>query len=420
MRKFFILLKKEIKELLTLQVIAPMIFTVVLFFFIGNLMSSEQEKAQRPQEVLVLNQSSNNETTDLFLAVLKESNVNPTDFEGNEEEALKEAKKTNKLALLIIPTEFGQSLDQNKIEIYTIIRNFSMMSGTGYGILMSAVNVADQAVGNMTLAKMGIQDPTAIKNPIQVNGHIVVGDNQADINPEVIMGFVTQQTMFIPIILFIVIVFASQMIATAIANEKENKTLETLLTTPVNRKAIVIAKMMAAGIVSLLATGLYIFGFRSYMDGLMNQGELDAKTAEVMSHLGLTFTPESYLFLGLSLFIGILVALSISLILGAFAEDVKSVAALTSPIMILVSIPYFLTLFLDINTISPFLRNVAYAIPFSHIFLTAPNLFLGNISAVIFGILYQLLWFIIFVNIAVYIFSTDKISTMKLKFSRKK
>ena len=136
--------------------------------------------------------------------------------------------------------------------------------------------------------------------------------------------------------------------------------------------------------------------------------------------LGLSFNFSDYVLLGLSLFMGILVALSIYLVLGAFAEDVKSASSLLSPVMVLIMVPYFLTLFLDINSLSPFLRNLVYLIPFSHIFLAASFLYLNNYSAVLGGIIYQFLFFTIFVLIASWIFSTDKIVTMKLNFSRKK
>ena len=51
-------------------------------------------------------------------------------------------------------------------------------------------------------------------------------------------------TIYIPIVLFVAVIFASQMIATAIATEKENKTLETLLSYPVTRTSIVTSKML--------------------------------------------------------------------------------------------------------------------------------------------------------------------------------
>lgn len=424
MRKFLILLKKEIRELLTLQIILPLIITSVLFGFIGRVMSDEQEKAKKPLDVIVLNEDSNNAISNQIIDILNTANLNVellTDVDV--ETALFKTRTENKAALFVIPNGFEKSITELaplKIGTYTIIRDLTLLGGRNYSNLMTALVVVNESFSNSLLSqKISGVSPEVLKNPIQVDEFIVVGDKKANMSPAAIMGFVSQQTLFIPVILFMVVVFASQMIATAIANEKENKTLETLLTTPISRHAIVVAKMTAAGLIALLSSGVYMIGFKSYINGVVGSEEASSQIGEVMSQLGLTFTPQNYLLLGLSLFIGILVALAISLILGSFAEDVKSVAGLTTPVMVLVMIPYFFTMFIDLNNMSPIMRYAVYAIPFSHIFLAAPNLYLHNYSFVIYGIIYQLIVFIIFVIIAAKIFSTDKIVTMKLNFSKK-
>jgi ABC-2 type transport system permease protein len=139
-----------------------------------------------------------------------------------------------------------------------------------------------------------------------------------------------------------------------------------------------------------------------------------------MEQLGLAFGPLDYALLGLTLFAGILLALSIAIILGAFAENVKSVQSLLTPLMVLLLIPYFLTLFLDLSVLPSAVRIAVMAIPFTYPFITGPALFLGNYGLVWFGILYQLLWFAVFVVIAARVFSSDRILTMKLNWGRRK
>ena len=84
-----------------------------------------------------------------------------------------------------------------------------------------------------------------------------------------ISGFVYSQSIFVPIILMMIIIYSSQMVISAIAMEKQNKTLETLLTVPIPRTSIVTAKMLAAGIVGLLSAVIYMIGMKSYMGGMM-------------------------------------------------------------------------------------------------------------------------------------------------------
>jgi ABC-2 type transport system permease protein len=225
----------------------------------------------------------------------------------------------------------------------------------------------------------------------------------------------------------VAVIFASQMIATAVATEKENKTLETLLSYPVSRTSIVTSKMLAAGLVALLVGAAYMFGISQFTagitEGIVGEGAADramAASEAAMQQLGLTLSVGDYALLGLTLFGGILVALSISIILGAFAENVKSVQALLTPLMVLMFVPYFLTMFLDLSALPDAARLAIMAIPFTYLFIAGPNLFLGNYGVVWFGIAYQLVWFAVFVTIAARVFSSDRILTMKLSMGRKK
>ena len=94
---------------------------------------------------------------------------------------------------------------------------------------------------------------------------------------------------------------------------------------------------------------------------------------------------RGYILLGLSVFAGIMVALSIAVILGAFAEDLKSVQIIITPLMMVVLLPYLITMFIDINTASPVLKWLIYAIPFSHPFLAAQFIFAQNFTMVVAG-----------------------------------
>jgi len=149
------------------------------------------------------------------------------------------------------------------------------------------------------------------------------------------------------------------MIAVSIASEKEIKTLETLLSTPISRTSLVSAKMLAAGLVSLLMAAVYMFGFKYYMGGLMGSSQSPSSlSSSTISQLGLSLNTADYFLLGTSLFLSILVALAMATILGAFAEDVKKVQGLVLPITFLVMIPYILTMFMDVNSSSLLIKII--------------------------------------------------------------
>lgn len=428
MRKFGILLKKELKELITLQVILPLLVTAVIFGFIGKVLTSQQEKLNAAAAVVVIDNDQSNFSKEV-IEVFKQSNLNVVSLNNvSVDETLKDAARQEKKGVIVIPREFETKIETGKpekLKLYSFVNGFSVTNSKPYSSILLAINNANQLISTALIqsANKTAIAPEVLKNPVQVDESTFANDKIANVSLGQVMTFVSQQTTFIPIILFFVIIFSSQMVANAIASEKENKTLETLLTAPVNRKMIVTAKMMAAGLVALFASIIYIFGFRSYLSGLTSGQGGTAMTAQLSSalrDLGLTLNPQGYLLLGISLFAGILVALAIALIIGAFAEDVKSVAGLITPLMVLILIPYIFTLMLDINELSPALKYLVYVIPFSHVFLAAPNIFLHHYSAVIYGIIYQLVFFAIFVYIAARIFSTDLIVTMKLNFSKAK
>ncbi|PKQ21167.1 MAG: ABC transporter permease [Actinobacteria bacterium HGW-Actinobacteria-6] len=430
MRRFWVLLRKEIKELVTPQILLPFAITIVMFMFIGNIVGSQGTEAQANRHLAMLDSDQSAASAGLQGAVEQAGFKVDTVTEGNAETALRDVADHGGTLLLVVPKGYGESLAAGtpaSLDVYSVIRTFSFMAGQDSGMLAEALAAVEQKVAQETVAnsESGL-DSAFLAHPLEVRDHVLIGDKQADVSPEVVMGFITSQTTFVPIVLFIVVIFAAQMVAVAIATEKENKTLETLLAMPISRAAIVTAKMLAAGLVALLSAAAYMVGMRFYMDGLMKGlGGAEGAAAQAASQafadrLGLTLGVSEYALLGLSMFSAILVALAFALILGAFAENVKAVQSLLAPLMVLLMVPYFLSLFIDINSLAPIARTLVLAIPFSHAFLAAPNLFLGNTGAVITGALYELAWFAVLVVIAGRIFSSDRLLTMKLNFSRKK
>jgi ABC-2 type transport system permease protein len=215
------------------------------------------------------------------------------------------------------------------------------------------------------------------------------------------------------------------MVISAVAMEKQNKTLETLLTVPIRRTSIITAKMLAAGLVGLISAGVYMFGFQGFIGGI---GEEAARAgaqaggggAAMMRQLGLYFSTSGYIILGLSLFLAILVALALAMILGVLAEDFRSAQNMIMPLMFMVMIPYFISLFADINTVALPIKLFILAIPFSHPFLVSQNLYLGNYGMIAGGLGYMLVVFVVLVIFAARVFSSDKILTMKLRFGKKR
>jgi len=426
MKKFLILLKKEIKELITIQMILPLIVMVVIFSFIGNMISRETAKMKAPQPILIINQDTK-ESGEKLSEILRAANFKPTILDKIDiDKALIQARESNILTILVISSDFKKNMDSFKpqeIMVYKIAENFSIISSAKYSDLDRAIAIINTYYSNEWIQKKNVNiAPEILKNPIKTNEIVVIKDKKANVSLSLVLSYIQKQTIFIPIILFMVIIMAAQMVAMAVASEKENKTFEILLSSPINRKTIIFAKLIGAGVVALLFAGVYMIGFNFYMKGLTS-GATPATgdgLMNIFASLGIIIGPLGYLLLGLSLFMGILVALAISMVLGIMADSVKSVQTVITPLMVLILIPYFLILFININSLSPILRYIVYAIPFSHPFLASQNIFLGSYAPIVYGIIYQFVVFMIFVILAARIFSSDKIITLKLRFGKRK
>ncbi len=427
MKKFLNLLFKEIRELITLQLFISLLFTVFLFYFIGQMAKTEMKRAMRTQKIAVLDLDtsplSQQLTDSLPLARFEVEKL----AGKTKEEAIAWTKKSDINLLLVIPAGFGESLstlDLKEMETYSFLRSFSLVGSRTSVILGSVISALNDYISNDYLKKKIPEvSPEKLKKPIRSKDFVLVKDRMAEGSAASIAGFVSSQSIFVPIILMMIIIYSSQMVISAIAMEKQNKTLETLLTVPISRTSIVTTKMLASAVVGLISAIIYLFGFRYYMAGFMGDVR-QAVAAEGLSttiqKLGLAPTTNSYLILGLSLFLAILCALAMATILGVLAEDYRSAQSLIMPVIFLVMIPYFLSFFSDIKNLSLPVKIFVWAIPFSHPFLTTQNLLLENYKAVFGGIAYMLIFFIFLILLAARIFSTDRVLTMKLRFRRKK
>ncbi|OQA52310.1 MAG: ABC-2 family transporter protein [candidate division WS2 bacterium ADurb.Bin280] len=427
MKKFFLLLKKEIKEMLSPQLWIPFVAVMVVFFIVGNVASKQmQQQSKEKEKILVADLDNSLLSKNSIDAIATVADVVNAKSSGGVH-LLNEMNEQKINSALIISRGYERDLLSGKkaqIQTYALFNNFSVLAGKKLAIADASTAIINEYVSSIMInIATSSNKSDNLKRPIEVKTFVGSNDKIVQGNSTDLLSYILSQTTIVPVVLFVIIIMASQMIASAVATEKENKTLETLLSLPISRKTIVTSKMLSAGLVSLLMAGIYMLAFKnmnSGVSGAMSGISVGENISELASELGLKITTIGYLELGAILFLAILLALSIAMILGAFAEDAKSAQGVVAPLMILVMIPYFITLFMDINSLSEPIRYVIYAIPFSHIFLAMPNILLANHNAILAGGLYMLILFVVFVYLGAKIFSSDLILTMKLNFSKNK
>ena len=162
----------------------------------------------------------------------------------------------------------------------------------------SALTAIEACLRNMLAKQAGIGDSqlALMDTPVSVTENTVVAENSAEISIDSVMNKIMMQNMILPIVVFVLIMTTSQMLISAISNEKIDKTLETLLSAPVSRTSVLGAKMLTAAATALLNAAAYMFGFTFFISGAQGSIEETAVPAvgnfisvdEALSQLGLT------------------------------------------------------------------------------------------------------------------------------------
>ncbi len=423
--KFSILLRKELKEMLSVTTIATMFLMVFVLIFAGKAMSKAVDDVKEEATTINICDQDQTEFTKMMLDVMdKMEDMKVNRVEIKSDDFTKELKDSDYKNVVIIPKGFTEQVEKHEIatvkfaQRMTSIATFSNIN-TGSQI---ALQLLQKGIKSTIYAKSNLDTDTMkqLEDPIELEEYTVVSDKQDQVASSTISSIMSSQSMFIPIVMFLLIMYTSQMIMNAISTEKLDKTLETLLSSPVSRLSVISAKMLAAAIVAALQAAVYMFGMNKMMEGITGGMTNDKNTEEILKNLGLSMSVGDYILVGLQMFMTILIVLSVSIILGALAKDAKSAQTLQMPIMLLAMVPYFVTMFIDVNTAAPVIKYVTLAIPFTHSFIANQNVMFGHYTTYFIGLGYQFVLLCLCMFLALRIFMSDRIFTLTLGGGKKK
>lgn len=416
---------KEVKELvrdpkiLLGMIIVPLIMFPLMGFAIQTSMETAEESIGKTS-ILLIDQDQGPIAKNLenYLTLF---NFTVTLLDGiSLDEAIVQVQDSNVTNLVIIHSGFSQNITNNGSSTLTIYTPFRGGGGITVSSQSSAINSLLSSFETIIINQRINQgfpeaNSTEILNPILLSEQSIVNGKSADISPDVLFGLMIAQSTVMPVGMITLLIFAMQLAATAVASEKEEKTLETLLTMPINRTMILAGKLTGSIIVAVLGAIAYLIGFSYYLNSYTSLIPTDGID---LAAIGLAPTLSSYAILGISLFMALLSALALAISLSVFAEDVRGAQALVGPLSILFVVPMIFTMFTDITTLPFPLSIILLAIPFTHSMLAANVTFTGNYIGALGGIIYMLIFTISVLYIASRLFGTEKILTAKLKFKR--
>lgn len=410
------IIRKEVKELLTPATLVPIIIIAVLFGSLGGVFGGIEETMTEAPKVAVINQDPGM-MSGVAVAVINQSAE--IVYQGQDvQDALNALDDAGGVSLLIIPSNFTSNIMGDKvgtIEAIWLMKGAGIMDSLPGASVEGVLMNVDQAISIILIQNNLTDNASLILNPTQLTESTVFkGKTMEGVSPITISSMMSSQSFVMPLIVLMVIIYAGSIVISSMGTEKENKTLETLLTMPVSRTSIVFGKLVGAAIVGLLMAVIYMLGMSYYFSSLMGSATID------LEQYGMTLGILDYVLVGISLFAALVFALALCMILGIFTKNYKAAQTMTLPVTFLAMIPMFVTMFTDFDTLPLVAKAVVFAIPFSHPMIAMRALMFDDYVLVLSGIAYSSMMALLVMFIAVTLFKKDILLTGKVASSDSK
>ena len=425
------IIRKEVRELLTPGSVISVLVMVVLFAGLGGLIGGEVDSAAElptfgfvveedgdyydgwnPYDVLCNGTNYGAEADSKIILM-------DSGYDADSSEIIAEMEEkgvTNVLALPDAET-FNESIRNGTpvtMEQYYMYEPTGLFGTVSSSVLSSVVSILNTSLSQKIVSSSGGDlDYGFVMNPIVSGGDdistIVDGEVHTGITPSDISNEITSQTLMIPIVIMIIIMMVGSIVISSMGSEKENKTLETLLTMPIKRTSIVSGKIVAAAIVGLVYGLAYMVGMSIYMGSMT--GTIAGSSSVDLADLGMALDALDWALVMASMFLAIVCALGICMILGAFAKNYKSAQTMTMPLSILAMIPMFIIMFTGWYGSGGVLQAITFAIPFSHPMMAMQALMYGDMTLVLGGIVYMAAFALVSILITVRLYNSDILIT---------
>jgi ABC-2 type transport system permease protein len=414
---------KEIKELIRDPkiLIGVILLPVIIFPIMGSAIRISQESVQRTLASASFAVYTNDEgivTEALIEYLYKNNTVVPIDA-SNLEYALRLFQKTDSNSMIYIPEGYNENITLGQkgfVKIYANLRKLNMAETQSTDILSNLINIYNYyfsivKIRNLIESADVNAAPEAIRSPIGIEYASILKGNVLEMPPSAIFSLVMSQCIMLPIMVMMMVMFAIQMAATSIALEKEQKTLETLMTLPVSRMTILTGKLSGSIIIAIAGSIAYLIGFGSYMSSAFSF--IPEATSMNLNDVNIGLSPLGLLLVGVVIFVTLISALSMALSVAVFADNVRSAQSFTSALITPILIPAVIFMFSDLEMLPTTVQWILLIIPYTHSIIATKAAFLGDYFLVIRSIFFIGIWTIIMLYTSAKVFSTERIITAR-------
>lgn len=430
--QFLNIVSKELREMIRdpRLMIGMIVVPLLIFPLMGSVVNLSVNVAEESAKsvyagFLSFDEKDGNATlSNILYFYLRSQNITLVNITADNLEAGIEECKNNGANLLIeVPINFTERITNGSsagVKLYQVLTSF----GIGEAVESSVVAAALSSFNDFIVAsRLGSAYPDAkpedLLYPVRVEEKSIIKGNVKDVPPSVVSGAVLSASITMPMVIMILLIMAGQLAATSVAIEKEQKTLEVLLSLPITRIYLLFGKITGVVVLSIIATVSYLIGFFYYMNSLTATAPVDANEMN-LGALGIVPDIQGYVLMMLSLFLAFLSALSISVLLGAYTKDVRSAQALMGVLYLPIIFPVFILMMVPVEALPASLQAMIYGIPFSYPILASKALYTQEYGIIYFGIVYQITFTLLMLYISAKIFATEKILTAKIEIRKKK
>lgn len=407
------LIRKELRELLTPGTIVTMVAMAMIFVGMGAMISEQSDQAGSDLAGMKFGYCNEDVAGDDSYSTGNLATLGGMELTSEEvsssEMVMRTMSEKGLGFILVIDTDFSEDVDdarQGKLTVYYNQKGLSMFDSTSSAVASIILAEFDRLVSDDYLIKNGVTDTDFVRSPtgIESQSTFLNGKVYEGVTPEQIVNAVSMQQIFIPIIMMLVIIMIGSILISSMGNEKENKTLETLLTMPVKRTTVVTGKIIGSAIAGLLFALVYMFGMYYYMNSITGTSLSGGIS---LSDIGLTLSTLDWVIVTVFMFLSIICALGLCMILGAFVKDYRAAQLYVMPISILAIIPMVLTVFSDFQSMSPVLQAIVFMIPFSHPMMIMNSLLMDQTLLVVGGLVYMVAFALLSIYVTVRIYNSD-------------
>ena len=425
-KPFLNIVTKEVKEMmrdpriLLGMVLAPLIIFPLMGFALRTSTEAMQESLRTvPIAIADFDHGTVAQNLTDFLKSIPYVKVEVIEAQ-NPDEAAVVAQASNVTSVVMIPEGFSNNIttgEKAALRVYNVFRTGGIGESLTLSTAQSLVELFGRKLINATVSTAFPDNPNVL-SPLAISQESIIKGKPVDVNPSALYSFAQAQSFSLPLALFMLIILAMQLASTSVATEKEEKTLETLMSLPLNRFTLLIGKLAGSTLVAAIGAVATILGVIYYMGsfafGTPTQTSID------LAAIGLAPSLLSYVILGVSVFVALLSALALAVVISVFADDVRGAQSLLGFVYMPLLIPMFALMFTDLNTLPLGFQILLLALPFTHPMLAARATITGDYLMPVLGIGYVAIFTLVILYIAARLFATEKILTAKIRLGRKK